>query len=260
MTQMLKGCPFCGSRDVELRVTITDALVACNKCGCRTGLMFLGKDDASNAFRLREVSDIWNNRASSIPKPEATPEGCECKSYPHTCHTKARIEAASSDEDAELARSVSEVRQWLDGVSWTGDIIPCNHIRRLVATVSSRLSAEPEAGSSDEDAEARPANCRFRLQDEGKPYPRSACQACGAKVTTGLGKSCPRIASRLSAEPEAVTLREAGLIERLAVSVDAFVLVHTNDAELAINAGNHVREAAADHRAALTNVSSRAPK
>ena len=35
----------------------------------------------------------------------------------------------------------------------------------------------------------RPANCRFRLQDEGKPYPRSGCSACGATVTT-LGNKC----------------------------------------------------------------------
>jgi len=38
--------------------------------------------------------------------------------------------------------------------------------------------------------EARPANCRFRLHDEGKPYPRSSCTACGKSITTGLGKQC----------------------------------------------------------------------
>ena len=36
----------------------------------------------------------------------------------------------------------------------------------------------------------RPVNCRFRLQDEGKPYPRSSCEACGRSVLTGLGKRC----------------------------------------------------------------------
>lgn len=36
----------------------------------------------------------------------------------------------------------------------------------------------------------RPANCRFRLQDKGKPYPRSACQACGKSIVTGLGTMC----------------------------------------------------------------------
>ena len=36
----------------------------------------------------------------------------------------------------------------------------------------------------------RPANCRFRLKDEGKPYGRSSCSACGKSVFTGLGNSC----------------------------------------------------------------------
>lgn len=36
----------------------------------------------------------------------------------------------------------------------------------------------------------RPAGCRFRLQDEGKPYPKSSCTACGKSVGTGLGKDC----------------------------------------------------------------------
>ena len=38
--------------------------------------------------------------------------------------------------------------------------------------------------------ETRPANCRFRLQEEGKPYPRSSCQGCGLHVSRGLGSSC----------------------------------------------------------------------
>lgn len=32
----------------------------------------------------------------------------------------------------------------------------------------------------------RPQQCRFRLQGEGKPYPRSSCQACGRSIATGL--------------------------------------------------------------------------
>lgn len=39
-------------------------------------------------------------------------------------------------------------------------------------------------------ADARPANCRFRLQEEGKAYPRSRCTACGRSALTGLGNSC----------------------------------------------------------------------
>jgi hypothetical protein len=36
----------------------------------------------------------------------------------------------------------------------------------------------------------RPTNCRFRLAEEGKPYPRSSCPACKQTVFTGLGSSC----------------------------------------------------------------------
>ena len=39
-------------------------------------------------------------------------------------------------------------------------------------------------------ADLRPANCRFRLADEGKPYPKSGCEGCGKTIFTGLGVSC----------------------------------------------------------------------
>ncbi len=39
----------------------------------------------------------------------------------------------------------------------------------------------------------RPTNCRFRLAEEGKPYPRSGCDACGRTITTGLGASCQEL-------------------------------------------------------------------
>ena len=35
--------------------------------------------------------------------------------------------------------------------------------------------------------------CRFRLQEEGKPYFRSVCGACGRTVSTGLGSSCKNV-------------------------------------------------------------------
>lgn len=38
--------------------------------------------------------------------------------------------------------------------------------------------------------DGRPANCRFRLQDEGKAYPRSGCRACGRNIATGLMGRC----------------------------------------------------------------------
>lgn len=36
----------------------------------------------------------------------------------------------------------------------------------------------------------RPTNCRFRLLEEGKPFPKSSCPACGKSIMTGLGKEC----------------------------------------------------------------------
>jgi len=38
--------------------------------------------------------------------------------------------------------------------------------------------------------ETRPDNCRHRLQEEGKSYPRSSCRACGKTVASGLGTKC----------------------------------------------------------------------
>lgn len=41
-------------------------------------------------------------------------------------------------------------------------------------------------------SDMRPENCRFRLQDEGKAYPRSMCKGCNTHVFNGLGKECKR--------------------------------------------------------------------
>jgi len=59
----------------------------------------------------------------------------------------------------------------------------------LVRGPAPRRSSQGGAAMSD----ARPVDCRFRLQDEGKPYPRSSCSGCGRTITTGLGKSCHRV-------------------------------------------------------------------
>jgi hypothetical protein len=40
------------------------------------------------------------------------------------------------------------------------------------------------------DTDPRPLLCRFRLIDEGKPYPRSSCVGCGLNILTGLGVAC----------------------------------------------------------------------
>jgi len=55
----------------------------------------------------------------------------------------------------------------------------------------------------------RPENCRFRLQDIGKPYPRSGCGHCGRTIATGLGTSCQEQAAQTAAPdpaPEFVEL------------------------------------------------------
>lgn len=62
MSEELKPCAYCGSADVEVRQSITDALVACNNCGCRTGFVYFGADDAANAAKIREAVAIWNTR------------------------------------------------------------------------------------------------------------------------------------------------------------------------------------------------------
>jgi hypothetical protein len=38
--------------------------------------------------------------------------------------------------------------------------------------------------------DTRPKNCRFRLQDEGKPYSRSSCSSCKRSIMTGISASC----------------------------------------------------------------------
>lgn len=68
----------------------------------------------------------------------------------------------------------------------------------------------------------RPANCRFRLRDEGKAYPRSACKACGRTVMTGLGTSCQnRPASHASREMNVsiMTMRMSGNREEYYVRI-----------------------------------------
>lgn len=46
---------------------------------------------------------------------------------------------------------------------------------------------------NEQPLDERPANCRFRLQEERKAYPRSSCPACGRTITTGLGMRCQEV-------------------------------------------------------------------
>ena len=58
----LKPCAHCGSVDVEGRESVTDYYVACCNCGARTGLVYLGPDDAANAAKKIEAIVAWNHR------------------------------------------------------------------------------------------------------------------------------------------------------------------------------------------------------
>ena len=61
----------------------------------------------------------------------------------------------------------------------------------IVAPVAgSTLATIEELSGKDEPIDKRPQGCRFRLADEGKPYPKSGCNACGARIGAGLGKEC----------------------------------------------------------------------
>jgi hypothetical protein len=63
----MKACPCCSSADVELRKSQTEAYVACNSCGLRTGLVWLSDDatadgQAMNAGRCNQAIAAWNAR------------------------------------------------------------------------------------------------------------------------------------------------------------------------------------------------------
>lgn len=57
---------------------------------------------------------------------------------------------------------------------------------------SARQIPQPKVPAMTGVVDPRPANCRFRLQAEGKPYPRSSCTACGRNIST-LGTQCLNI-------------------------------------------------------------------
>ena len=75
-TQELKPCAHCGSSDVELRESITDAMVACNNCGARSGLVYFGASEAANANELKRLVTAWNTRSG-----DATELLRECRNY-----------------------------------------------------------------------------------------------------------------------------------------------------------------------------------
>lgn len=63
-------------------------------------------------------------------------------------------------------------------------------IRWLSIQLARALAATEDSADAKERTDLRPTNCRFRLQDEGKAFPKSSCQGCGKSITSGLGREC----------------------------------------------------------------------
>ena len=49
---------------------------------------------------------------------------------------------------------------------------------------------------TDREHHERPARCRNRLRDEGKPYPRNGCAACNYALKSGIVLGCPHEPTR----------------------------------------------------------------
>lgn len=78
--------------------------------------------------------------------------------------------------------------------------------------------------------DTRPAQCRFRLQEEGKPYPKSACVACGKTIITGLGNHCAVTVENPRINIEWVYAGRAGpFVVRKSPSSRWFKLTHSYD-------------------------------
>lgn len=78
----------------------------------------------------------------------------------------------------------------------------------VVDATLERFAALAPTDAAQAPTDTRPANCRFRLKDEGKPYGRSSCSACGKSIFTGLGNSCSKVSTDAAQAREAA-LREA---------------------------------------------------
>jgi Lar family restriction alleviation protein len=121
-TQMVEllPCPFCGASDAEVRKSLTDALVACNNCGSRTGLVYLGADDATNAAKVREAVAIWNTRHTPEPATELV-EALRVAS--EIAERAPELNMANYDEDQVAALNADMIEL-------------CLHLRQALSTPS----------------------------------------------------------------------------------------------------------------------------
>ncbi len=77
------------------------------------------------------------------------------------------------------------------------------------------------ASDTGETKDRRPDHCRFRLQDEGKPYPKSSCQACGKGIASGLGRECSITAGSVDDLRRKLQAAEAQIISLTKRAIDA---------------------------------------
>lgn len=112
---------------------------------------------------LREIADL--------AKPASEPAGGGVREALAHC----------ANEWADMATSgIQWLRNIRDGISTPDEALASmdaclTHCRKAADEVQAALSSP----ASSSPAEKRPANCRNRLRDEGKPYPKSGCASCG---------------------------------------------------------------------------------
>lgn len=67
------------------------------------------------------------------------------------------------------------------------------------AMMAERLKGQAEKPANDcvTAPDPRPAKCKFRLMDEGKPYPKSGCEVC----QINLVRECPHLPPSWNSPP-----------------------------------------------------------
>lgn len=71
----------------------------------------------------------------------------------------------------------------------TADAMRFVEFTTIIGAITECELPHPATAPAADPAPLRPANCRFRLKDEGKPYPRSGCSGCNGDVFA-IGNEC----------------------------------------------------------------------